>query len=289
MVPLIDAHDAFLRASYDFFASIQVEFRDKDGLPRPGVAVPYVLFVKLIQLGRGVHYLVATGYTEEAEPLARAMVSAALSLVGIADKDPDARALRFMEQSREIRSQLIKGYVDEGCAKKDDIEARDAEWRKEEQELVDRYASKGIVPAKIDDENKFTWHGLSDYKLALKMNASRWYNLYYRNFSDEAHANVAAVTRALRLLYDKQTVKVGPSFNDPWMVIFASGDTIGECLGQLDTLYGLKRRAETDKINETFAEALKKHQAAMPEPDVPLAVNPEPQPASASKADERSQ
>jgi hypothetical protein len=245
------------------------------------VAIPYVLFAKLIQLGRSVHFLVASGYTEEAEPLGRAMVSAALSLVGIADKNPDARALRFMEQASEIRGQLIKGYIDEGYAKADEIEPRDAEWRREEQDLLARYAKKGIVPTKIADVNPFTWHGLSDYKLSIAMNASRWYNLYYRNFSDEAHANVAAVTRALRLLYDKKTVKVGPSFNDPWMVMFASGDTIGECLGQLDTLYALKRRAETDKINETFGEALRKHRAAMPDADVPLTLKPESPSASA--------
>src|SRR5690348_9419066 len=85
MVPVIEAHDAFLRTSYEFFASITIEFSDEDGLPKPGVATPYVLFAKLIQLGRSVHFLVANGYTEEAEPLGRAMVSAALSLVGIAD------------------------------------------------------------------------------------------------------------------------------------------------------------------------------------------------------------
>src|SRR5207244_1072341 len=131
--------------------------------------------------------LVANGYTEEAEPLGRAMVSAALSLVGIADKDPDARALRFMDQAREIRGHLIKGYIEEGYAKADEIEPRDVEWRKQEEDLLAQYAKKGIVPTKIDDENKFTWHGLSDYKLAKIMNASRWYNLYYRNFSDEEH------------------------------------------------------------------------------------------------------
>src|SRR5687767_14541629 len=98
MLPLIEAHDVFLRSSYEFFASIKVDFRDEDGLPKPGVAIPYVLFAKLIQLGRSVHFLIASGYTEEAEPLGRAMVSAALSVVGIADKDADARALRFMEQ-----------------------------------------------------------------------------------------------------------------------------------------------------------------------------------------------
>jgi hypothetical protein len=50
------------------------------------------------------------------------------------------------------------------------------------------------------------------------------------------------------------------------MVVFASADTIGETLGQIDTLYGLKRRAEIDAINERFGEALKKHRAAMPAP-----------------------
>jgi hypothetical protein len=230
-----------------------------------------------------VHLLVASGYTEEAEPLGRAMVSAALNLVGIVDKEPDARALRFMEQAQEIRSQLIKGYIEEGYVSDKDITDRDAEWRKQEAELLKRLADKGIVPAKIDDENKWTWHGLSDSKLAKAMNASRWYNLYYRNFSDEAHANVAGVTRAFRLLMGKHIVKVGPSFNDPWMLMFASGDTIGESLGQLDTLYGLNRRAEVDAISERFSEALKKHRQAMPAPDVPLALS-EPAPETRERS-----
>jgi hypothetical protein len=273
MVPLITAHDRFLRESYAFFASIKLAFTDQEGLPKPGVAIPYVLFAKLIQLGRAVHFLVASGYTEEAEPLGRAMVSAALNIVGIVDKEPEARALRFMAQSQEIRAQLIKGYIDEGYVSAEEIAKRDEEWRAQEDDLLKRYAKKGIVPAKIDDENKWTWHGLSDQKLAKVMNASRWYNLYYRNFSDEAHANVASVTRALRLLYGEQKVHVGPTFSNPWMVMFASGDTIGESLGQLDTLYGLKRRAEVDAINERFGEALKKHRSAMPAPDVPLALS----------------
>lgn len=270
MAPLLEAHDRFLRESYAFFASITVPFTDDEGLPRPGIAIPYVLFAKLIQLGRGLHFLVSSGYTEEAEPLGRAMVSAGLNLVAIADKDPDARALRFMEQSQEIRAQLIKGYIGEGYVKPDEIAAQDKEWRAQEADLLARLAKKGIVPAKIADENKFTWHGLSDYKLAVAMKASRWYNLYYRNFSDEAHANVAGVTRAFRLLYGKQIVQVGPTFNDPWMLMFASGDTIGESLGQLDTLYGLNRRAEVDSINERFGEALKKHRAAMPAADASI-------------------
>lgn len=273
MVPLLEAHDRFLRESYAFFASITVAFADEDGLPKPGVVIPYVLFAKVIQLGRAVHFLVASGYTEEAEPLGRAMVSAALNIVGIVDKESDARALRFMEQSQEIRAQLIKGYIEEGYVSEKEIAERDAEWRTQEADLLKRLAEKGIVPAKIDDENKWTWHGLSDYKLAKAMNASRWYNLYYRNFSDEAHANVAGVTRALRLLTGKQLVRVGPSFNDPWMLMFASGDTIGESLGQLDTLYGLKRRPEVDAINQRFGEALKKHRAAMPAADLPLAMS----------------
>src|SRR5437867_5558311 len=114
MVPLIQAHDRLLRESYAFFASIKVAFADDEGLPKPGVVIPYVLFAKLIQLGRAIHFLVANGYTEEAEPLGRAMVSAALNVVGIVDKEPDARALRFMEQSQEIRAALIKGYIEEG-------------------------------------------------------------------------------------------------------------------------------------------------------------------------------
>lgn len=272
MLPLIAAHDWFLRESYDFFASISLTFTDAEGLPKPGVVIPYILFAKLIQLGRSVHFLVASGYTEEAEPLGRAMVSAALNLVGIADKDPDARALRFMEQSQAERAHLIEGYIAEGYVSESEIAQRDKEWRAQEAELLKRFADKGIVPTKIDDQNKWTWHGLSDRKLAEVMNASRWYNLYYRNFSDEAHANAAGVTRALRLLIGKQNVRVGPSFNDPWMLMFASGDTIGECLGQLDTLYGLKRRLEIDAINERFAAALKAHRAAMPAPDVPLAL-----------------
>ena len=72
MVPLIDAHDTFLGESCEFFTSIRVKFADDDGLPKPGVAIPYVIFAKLIQLGRSVHLLVSSGYTEEAEPLGRA-------------------------------------------------------------------------------------------------------------------------------------------------------------------------------------------------------------------------
>lgn len=266
MVPLIDAHTRFLREAYDFFASIKIALVDDEGYPKPGVVIPYVLFAKLIQLGRAVHMLVATGYSEEAEPAARAMVSAALNLVGIADADPDARALRFIEQHRELRAKLIEGYITEDYISVEDAASRDKAWREAEDAIFEHFAGKGIRPAKIDDVNRFTWHGLSDKALAEKMNASRWYNLYYRNFSDEAHANVASIASAVRLLNQEQKVHVGPTFTDPWMVMFASGDTIGECLGQLDTLYGLDRRAEAVGICDRFAAALKTHRAAMPTP-----------------------
>jgi hypothetical protein len=42
---------------------------------------------------------------------------------------------------------------------------------------------------------------------------------------------------ALRLLYGKQIVHGGPTFNHSWLLIFASGDTLVS-LGQLDTLHG---------------------------------------------------
>lgn len=266
MVAVIEAHDRFLREAYAFFASLKVERVDGDGYPKPGTVIPYVLFAKLIQLGRAVHRLVATGYTEEAEPVARAMVSAALNLVGIADADSDARALRFIEQQRELRAQLMQGYIDEGYMTADDAAALDKEWRAQEDAIFRHFGEKGVVPARIEGANPFTWHGLSDKKLATKMKASRWYNLYYRNFSDEAHANVASVASAVRMLNEERKIHVGPKFKDPWMLMFASGDTIGECLGQLDTLYSAGRRAEVEAINERFGEALKKHRAAMPAP-----------------------
>lgn len=260
--PILNAHREFLREAYEFLASLPTDFLEADP-PAVEKSVPYVLFVKLVQLGRVLHRLVETGYSDEAEPIARAMVSAGLNLVAIVDEDAPGRALRFVQHTQELRRGLLRAYVEEGYFAQEEADNREAKIRDDEERVLHRYAAKGVEPRALG-RRPDTWHGLSDRELAERMNVRRWYNFYYKNFSDEAHVNVSAVARDLRRLYEERRVHVGPKHLDPWMVLFASAESIGECLGQLDTHFGLGRREETDAINERMAQALREHRSHMP-------------------------
>jgi hypothetical protein len=246
---LLDAHDRFMREAYAFVTSA------KGVLSSISRVLVYVLFVRLLQHARGLHLLVLAGYPEEAELIARAMTATALSLVTIVDGESDGRALQFVKHGRRLRRKKLDGYIRQEIIPADRGNAWDAKVIAREEEILADYAEHGVIPAPLADRKTF-WHGLPEAELFKRMNAQRWLDLFYVPFSEEVHAATSTVADTLRKLKKDRLVRVGPTFSDPRMVIAASFETIVQALFQINTFYGLGRRADVDAINSRMTAAL---------------------------------
>jgi hypothetical protein len=214
-------------------------------LTEVGQYVPWALFLYLMQLGRGLQTLLEAGYPEAAKPVARAMIGAAINIVAIVDADSDGRALQYVVHSRAVRRKglerlVAQGHLTDGKAQVIDQIDTDLEDKK-----LAGFRAAGIEPAPLG-KGKNTWHGLSDKDLFDRMDATRWYQLYYGPLSDAgAHASAgAAGFQLLDLIFQGQGV-VGPRDADPTYIVLASLEAVFESLFQLDRHLSLGR---TDDI-----------------------------------------
>jgi hypothetical protein len=250
--PLLEAHDRFLREAYAFLASTQ------EKLSGVGNVMVYVLFVRLLQHGRGLHLLLLAGYPEEAELIARAMTITATSLVAIVDGDADSRALQFVAHGSVQRRRKLNGYIRQDILEQKDANAWHVSVTDTEKKILREYADHGIVPLKIGKGHMF-WHGMSETDLFRKMKLERWLDLFYGPFSEEVHGTVESCADAVRELVDGQLVRLGPTYNDPRMVVAASYETVGQALIQIEAHYRLGRRPEAEAIGKRMADALHDH------------------------------
>src|ERR1700682_3361312 len=174
---------------------------------------PLILFARLVHLGEAVQLLVERGFTDVAEPLTRAMVSAAINIVAIIDADSNSRALAFLSLVPEIRKKRLKALVRHGLLDQGDADLIESNATANEAAVLTEYAKKGVNPAKIGAGN--SWHGLNDKDLFMKMRAEFWYDLYYSPFSDEVHVNAAAIGPEITVLRRSNHLEFGPRTADP--------------------------------------------------------------------------
>ena len=207
--------------------------------------VTLALISRLLHLGEAIHGLVELGFGDASEPLARAMTSASISIVTIVDGDSDGRALAFLAESIKVRQKRLSALVEHGLLDQPSADAHEASAAANDQAVLAVYANKGVSPIKLG--NRPTWHGLTDRELFDRMNAAWWYDLFYAPFSDEAHANAAAIGPEITALREGAGVISGPRESDQTAVLLGSVQTICQALRQLDAQRGWGRQDEIDK------------------------------------------
>lgn len=266
---LLQANDTFLRASWD------VVVRRRVALPNLGDQVSYAVFGQLMQLARTVHRLAGTGYGGEAKPIARAALSATTSIKAILAEDlcflddearraeVDGRALQYIFWEQEIRKRRNAGYVRAGLVPNDAADENLARAESERAKKAEELREKGVEPRRIADGNE-SWHGLSERQMMLRLDLEDWYAVYYGNFSEEAHVSVAAVRTQLVSLWDKNSLVVGPQWEDPSVPLRAVVDAISGALLSLDRSLNLKAAAETRANADQMIEALKDYWGKLP-------------------------
>jgi len=110
---LLNAFELLLRRAVGLAAAAGDKSRRS-----PGPFIMYAIFVRLVQLARAIQALARSGYANEAQPHARAMVNAAVNLMFIAEADSDARGLLFalfsqQRRARRAQSLVRQGYLDQ--------------------------------------------------------------------------------------------------------------------------------------------------------------------------------
>ena len=165
----------YLRAMHDLI---------KDDRPAGNVGtwVPYALFVHILQLGRAVNLLVSEGYSEEALPISRAMISAAMTLTFIVTSDnPDGWALLYYSQLADQEMRYLTREQRLARFDADRINELIGAADQNMESLRQAAEKEGIViPQKLPDPSRGkprrdTWTGLSDKSLAERVGLLDWY------------------------------------------------------------------------------------------------------------------
>lgn len=259
---LLEAHEQFLRDAIKWMNCL-------DHRPTVTVAetVMLPLAVRVLQLGRALQAQCQVGYAGEAAPIARSMLSGAITLVCIADADPDARAVAYLQHEESVRKKRIADLVkqsEEARASGQvpyfedeelrEIIAEDAELTKTNAGKFAAFAAQGILPKKLGSR-KDTWHGLDDRTLFEAMGAADWYLSYYRLFSDEGHVTANSLYREFSQRLAGR-IDIGPRYEDPVVVIGASGKAIPETLSQINRSFGVGSRADVLALKQRLDEAI---------------------------------
>lgn len=271
---MLEAADAFVRGSDAFLASTGV----KPGSLR--VLVPYALYARMMQLGRAITFLASNGYAEEAKPLARAILSTAITLKLITvddlrgkpapagetidfDKESDARALAYLSHHTVIRRKQNQGYLKRGWVDKEKLDVIDKEVDALDVASLADYAKNGITPSAKLGPRTDSWHGLSDEAAAGSVGVGEWYDLYYRPFSEESHGSEPASRAELERLLTQGKITLGPQFDDPYPVLRALVDAVGGAVLSLNRHFGLGKESDVRKIAEPLVQALSEHANSM--------------------------
>jgi hypothetical protein len=265
--PMLSAANNFLRDADTFLASAE----GKPGSIR--ISVPYALYARMMQLGRAINFLAASGYAEEAKPLARAILSTAIAIKLITvddlratppptgqtvdfDKESDGRALAYLAHHYVIRRRQNQGYLQRGWVDKAKVDEIEKEVDAQDAATLVDYANHGITPSAKLGNRPDSWHGLSDEDAADRVGVGDCYALYYRPFSEELHGSEPAVRAELERVLTTGTVSLGPRFDDPYPVLRALVDAVGGALLSLDRQFGIGRAAEIHKVAEPLVAAL---------------------------------
>jgi hypothetical protein len=223
----------------------------KDG---PAATLLYVLFVRTLQLGRALQDLCIAGYADESRLIGRAMVSAGLTALLIADQDSDSRALLYALEQRKTRRERGTALVRHALMAQSVFEEDDAKQTKLEDETLARHEAAGTrVAAKLG--HRPTWSGLSDRQVAGRLNKLHWYDLLYGPASDVTHVSIASMEAELDAL-SSGNVYIGPRFTTPFMAVFNAGQVVSGVSRCLSGYFGLDAKELIDGADANLKTAI---------------------------------
>jgi Family of unknown function (DUF5677) len=245
---LVAAHDRYIRG----VARVVIPAANPAG--SIGRWVPYALYHHLIQLSRALHDLVVLGYSDEALPSGRAMLSAAVySIFLVTSDNPDGWALRYwlqltnQEQRMLLREQRISRFDPERVAGKlartsTDHDGAIAAARAEGIDLPDKLIPDG------EKKPRDTWTGLTDKGLFKHLNLADWHETEYDYLSTAIHVQPVALLPIRDDLIAGKKPVLGPHFRAPLPALTASVNSI-----RFSTLAMLKHYRLQDRLSDVDA------------------------------------
>jgi hypothetical protein len=220
----------------------------------PAATVLYVLFARTLQLGRALQDLCIAVYEDESRLLGRAMVSAGLTALLIAEKDCDSRALLYACQQREIRRKRGTALVRQRLMEQSVLEVDDAKQTKLEDETLAKHEAAGTrVAAKLGDRP--TWSGLTDRQVAEQLNKLHWYDLLYGPASDITHVNIVSMETELDAL-SSGNIYIGPRFTTPFIAEFNAGQVVSGVSRRLSDYFELDAKDLIDGADANLKSAI---------------------------------
>ncbi len=239
-------------------------------MPLKGVGDRFLILLaaRILQLGTAVQRLCEAGHAGEAQPTARAMVSACVILSYLID-DRNGRALAYRATYRTERRKRITRIEQEmtkaaAAGAEFFVKAEMlAEYKRQEAELTsveDKalaiLAEKGVVPTRLGARTD-TFTGLNnEWELFEKMNAVRWYLTYYKDFSDEVHVNANVLYTEMVEQLSGQN-HIGAKFEDPLYLLVATAEMIVNTLELVDRAFNLKQDVALKEIDGHISDALR--------------------------------
>jgi len=254
---LVAAHDRYIRG----VAGVVIPAANPSG--SMGRWVPYALYHHLIQLGRALHDLVVLGYSDEALPIGRAMLSASVySIFLVTSNNPDGWALRYwLQLANQERRMLLR---EERIARFDPerVAGKLTRASTAHDGLIDAARAEGIdLPDKLIPEGekkpRDTWTGLTDKGLFKHLNLADWHETEYDYLSTAIHVQPVALLPIRDDLIGGKKPVLGPHFRVPLAAVVASVNSIKFATLAMLTHYRLEDRlSEVDGLSAEMSAAI---------------------------------
>lgn len=181
--------------------------------------------------------------------IGRAMVSATLSMLLIAEDDSDSRALLFAQFQRRLRRQRGRALVKHGHLTQKRAGELEAQQVAEERKALEAQARAGTRPAKRLGDHPHGWSGLTDYAMAGRFQKAGWCDLFYGPMSDQSHVNAAAIAGEISSLLQGD-VTIGGRFDSPFLVVLAACETVSQAAEVIDRFFSLGTSEVRNELDE---------------------------------------
>jgi Family of unknown function (DUF5677) len=222
---LLTAHDLYMQRLSDLIGNAV-----RPGSTRIEEWMPLALYHHVMQLGRATQELVRAGYSDEALPLGRAMISATMNLLFIVTSgNPAGWSLLYLLQVVETERKMLElqaalDYFDAGTIRQY-LDAAKADAESVKAAFIQ---DGGIIPEKLPSggrkgkPRRDTWTGLSDAELAEHVQLKAWKESEYDYLSAVTHAQAVAILPFRDAVMDGQPVVLGPHYRPPLPALSAS-------------------------------------------------------------------
>jgi len=259
---LVAAHDCYLR---DIHGELLSKVNPAGDV---GQFVPWALLHHVVQLGRPVQASVQLGYSDEAIPATRAMVSATANLCFIARSgNPAGWALVYWFQLEDFERRLLA--LDEVRARFDPATLKTRADETTAAVTGARAAAEEagiVVPDKLPSASRGgkprrdTWTGLSDRELFDRGGMLAAYRTDYGYSSTMTHAQAVAIQPTVHSLIDGHLPSVGPHFRPPLPALTTSFNALKYAGDAAIEHFALaSARPALDTANAAMSDAIERY------------------------------